>query len=555
MEPTAAQLAARLNPTATNVNLPTEGQVFTSNVNYYPTAYTIKNGKIVTLTQQQNIAQTSVRGSDGQTYNVGSIVPQGVSVHPIDPGYNGYLTSSQYVTPGYNNDQISALPNFGIGDVQDYIDRHGSLPASGTATINSTPNALATPDQLAAAKSATGQQLAADQGKNVTSTTDATGNTISTTAAPLANVPQTATVAPATSGSTVVANPPTSIQVQPTATSAQAPTSALQPGMTGDAVKQLQDYLVSKGYLTQAQVSTGYGTYGPQTTAAVAALQKDLGVNNSSGVGYFGPMTLSALQQNPTVTASNGSGTGASGTTATDTTAASGTGLTYDSNYGVSTDQWNQMNDAQRAIIAAAYTAKQTAYNTSGQQMTFADALTQAAQDPNIVAKYADAAKLDTQAFQQSLQQLQQSGTTEAQNNQIAFETARKQLADQSAAAGQANSGFRTKAQENLGTQEQGIVQSSRSTMQQNLNDLTRNFEGKYGTAATTPATAGFTDPYAVSNISLSGQYNPNANGANTLAGTLAGGVTGSQPVAKQGDINTKATSIYNTVNTTPTIA
>ncbi len=75
------------------------------------------------------------------------------------------------------------------------------------------------------------------------------------------------------------------------------PTVALQPGSTNaSAVKQLQDYLVSKGYLTQAQVNTGYGTYGPQTTAAVLKLQKDLGIDYSSGPGYFGPKTISALQ-------------------------------------------------------------------------------------------------------------------------------------------------------------------------------------------------------------------------------------------------------------------
>jgi peptidoglycan hydrolase-like protein with peptidoglycan-binding domain len=79
------------------------------------------------------------------------------------------------------------------------------------------------------------------------------------------------------------------------------PTISLQPGSTNTtAVKQLQDYLVSTGYMTQTQVNTGYGTYGPQTTAAVLALQKSLGVDYSSGPGYFGPKTLSALQTKST---------------------------------------------------------------------------------------------------------------------------------------------------------------------------------------------------------------------------------------------------------------
>ena len=74
------------------------------------------------------------------------------------------------------------------------------------------------------------------------------------------------------------------------------PTTILQPGMTGNTVKQLQDYLVNSGYMTRDQVNTGYGIYGPRTTAAVLALQKNLGIDYSSGPGYYGPRTLAALQ-------------------------------------------------------------------------------------------------------------------------------------------------------------------------------------------------------------------------------------------------------------------
>lgn len=73
------------------------------------------------------------------------------------------------------------------------------------------------------------------------------------------------------------------------------PNVNLQPGTTGEQVKQLQDYLVSVGYMTQAQVDTGYGTYGPKTTSAVKKLQQDLGVDNSTGPGYWGPRTIQAI--------------------------------------------------------------------------------------------------------------------------------------------------------------------------------------------------------------------------------------------------------------------
>ena len=76
------------------------------------------------------------------------------------------------------------------------------------------------------------------------------------------------------------------------------PTTYLQPGSSNrGAVKKLQDYLVSSGHMTRAQVNTGYGIYGPRTRNAVASLQRSLGVNTSGGgVGYFGPRTLSALR-------------------------------------------------------------------------------------------------------------------------------------------------------------------------------------------------------------------------------------------------------------------
>lgn len=73
------------------------------------------------------------------------------------------------------------------------------------------------------------------------------------------------------------------------------PTTQLQPGSTGSEVIKLQTYLVSQGLLTQAQMNTGPGIYGPATTAAVKALQQRLGVDNSSGPGYWGPKTIAAV--------------------------------------------------------------------------------------------------------------------------------------------------------------------------------------------------------------------------------------------------------------------
>lgn len=75
------------------------------------------------------------------------------------------------------------------------------------------------------------------------------------------------------------------------------PTIALQPGSSnGDQVKQLQNWLVSQGYLSPAAMATGPGIYGPATTEAVRKWQVANGVDNSSGPGYWGPKSIAKAQ-------------------------------------------------------------------------------------------------------------------------------------------------------------------------------------------------------------------------------------------------------------------
>ena len=74
------------------------------------------------------------------------------------------------------------------------------------------------------------------------------------------------------------------------------PTVALQPSQTyNEQAKQLQQYLVSQGYMTQAEMDAGPGYYGPRTTAAVTKLQQKLGVDVAGYPGYWGPKTLAKL--------------------------------------------------------------------------------------------------------------------------------------------------------------------------------------------------------------------------------------------------------------------
>lgn len=144
-------------------------------------------------------------------------------------------------------------------------------PTSQWITFQGTQYNLATPEGMAAYQSAI----------NKSASTPAPASTPTPT--PSTPAPTTTPAA----GTTPEATP------QPSSIS---PSVYLEPGMTGDDVKKLQDYLVSQGLMTREQVNTGYGIYGPQTTAAVKALQEKLGVDNSSGVGYFGPRTIAAIQ-------------------------------------------------------------------------------------------------------------------------------------------------------------------------------------------------------------------------------------------------------------------
>lgn len=57
--------------------------------------------------------------------------------------------------------------------------------------------------------------------------------------------------------------------------------------MDKQAIQNLQDHLVKLGYMTQAEVNTGYGIYGPKTTAAMAKFTTNGGkpLTNISGAG------------------------------------------------------------------------------------------------------------------------------------------------------------------------------------------------------------------------------------------------------------------------------
>ncbi len=316
-----------------------------------------------------------------------------------------------------------------------------------------------------------------------------------------------------TQGSTNTAGTPTNTTASsPTPvknTTASTPTATsqfnlnagnLSVGSKGDNVKQLQQILGV----------TPDGIFGPKTQQAVINYQSQNGLKPD---GIVGPLTTQALNKQ----SSN------------------------------STAQPNSaVPNSQLGLLGAIADVATNTYSTKNSGLTLDEALNAAQNDPNIVAKYSDMLKLDQQGFQQALQELQRSTSSNDQQQKIQFENDRKNLAEKYAAAGQAYSGLRGKAQDQLGTAESGIVASSRSALQRNLNDLTTAFESKYGSGSSSAATALFNDPFSASTVSLSGLKTPTNNIGTTISGQMAGGITGSEPIQKKNDILNKGTDLYN---------
>jgi peptidoglycan hydrolase-like protein with peptidoglycan-binding domain len=69
---------------------------------------------------------------------------------------------------------------------------------------------------------------------------------------------------------------------------------SLRSGARGDAVRRLQDALVTLGHLSAADRATGPGVFGPKTLAAVLAFQRRAGIVVD---GVVGPQTEAALER------------------------------------------------------------------------------------------------------------------------------------------------------------------------------------------------------------------------------------------------------------------
>jgi peptidoglycan hydrolase-like protein with peptidoglycan-binding domain len=85
----------------------------------------------------------------------------------------------------------------------------------------------------------------------------------------------------------------------------------LERGARGEAVVQLQNALVKAGFMTQEEMNTGPGVFGPRTEKALKEFQAANGVKNT---GYYGPLTREAFSKLGAKVSSGGS-TGSTGST------------------------------------------------------------------------------------------------------------------------------------------------------------------------------------------------------------------------------------------------
>ena len=76
--------------------------------------------------------------------------------------------------------------------------------------------------------------------------------------------------------------------------STPVPTAFLQHGSRGEQVKQLQNALVKLKFMTQAQMNTGPGIFGPRTEAALRHFQRNRGLVAD---GIYGPKSQAALRK------------------------------------------------------------------------------------------------------------------------------------------------------------------------------------------------------------------------------------------------------------------
>ena len=326
---------------------------------------------------------------------------------------------------------------------------------------------------------------------------------------------------------------------------ATAPTTQLQPGSTNTAaVKQLQDYLVSQGYMTQAQVNTGYGTYGPQTTAAVLALQKAEGIDYSSGPGYYGPKTIAATSgsgQGGSGSGGGNSGSSGSGGGAGSGTGGSGAGTGSSTSFSAVTGY--QTGNAQLDAIVAGLQTTLNQMIASGQvinpniALSPSDITTFLNQAKGIIDPYFSSQISQIQeGLSQNLTSLQQQWDNEQQADQLAFQQSLAQTREANAGAGTALSGGRS-------LQELQATQGEQNTINQQQNSLQGQAQSAVNSAAQQIGSSS-TNTLPFNSYTASNQGLGSINQSGQLAYSPINVTQGSLEAAQQTAESTQATQL-----------
>lgn len=200
------------------------------------------------------------------------------------------------------------------------------------------------------------------------------------------------------------------------------------------------------------------------------------------------------------------------------------------SSVGISPELWATLSEADKAFVESISGVLKSQYdqgqtNVSINQDLLNKALVAAQNDPNIIAKYGDAAKVAANDLSYNLASINSNYATADHLQKLQMEKDRKDLAEAEAGAGRAYSGFRKQAEELLGASQANIIQSSRSALKDNIRNLGSTYEKAYGSDA-------------LKNLP------PISAGGETY--TPMGGLTGTVPGQKQADIETRQQQIFN---------
>ena len=255
--------------------------------------------------------------------------------------------------------------------------------------------------------------------------------------------------------------------------------------------------------------------------------------NLPAGGGNPPPQTTSNAQN---------TGSGASGTqTGSQTGSTTGTGssttttpqgMAYDSGlaaYGIPETLWNQMSPTQQISVMIGYDTAKAQYAQNASALTVQDALAAAAKDPNIINKYADLANVTASDLQNNLTQIVQNAQITSQTQQAQMQQAQAGLEKTFGGQGTAYSSFRQGAQQQLNTQNQGIITSTASQIQQQLRSAGEGAEQLYGSN------------YSGLNNLNATYINPLTGQAQTIGYQPVGGLTGTAAQQQQADINAEA--------------